>query len=138
MTGRSALPKLALALAAGGSARSGEKSRKIFFGDFLTPSPVFSAPPGGAVVQILDPAECDFPYNGRIMFTGFAGETPIEAPRAENFAQTYRARLAAQRAEIVAAAQRSGQTALFHRTDSSPALVLAALHQALSGALPKP
>jgi len=138
MTGRGALPKLAAALIAGGSARRSEKSRKIFFGDFLDPAPVFSAPPGGAVVQVLDPAECDFPYTGRVMFTGFAGETPIEAPRAENLAATYRARLAAQHAEIVAAAQRSGQTALFHRTDSSPALVLAALHQCLSGAPPRP
>jgi len=137
MSGRHALPKLAQALVAGGEARSSAKTRKIFFGDFLAPAPVFSAPPGGAVVQILDPAECDFPYAGRMMFTGFAGEPPIEAPRAENWAEIYRARLAARRAEIVAAAQRSGQTALFHRTDSSPAIVLAALHQALSGAPPQ-
>jgi len=134
MTGRLALEKLARALLAGGEARSGAKSRKIFFGDFLAPAPVFSAPPGGAVVQILDPAECDFPYDGRVVFTGFAGEAPIEAPRAEQLAAAYRARLAAQREAVTAAAQRSGQTALFHRTDSSPALVLAALHQALAAA----
>jgi len=137
MTGRQALPKLAQALSSGGGARTNPKSRKLFFGDFLTPNPIFTAPPGGAVIQILDPAECDFPYAGRTLFTGFGGETPIEAPRAENLAATYRARLAAQRAAVTAAAQRAGQTALFHRTDSSPALILAALHQSLAGAPPQ-
>jgi uncharacterized protein (DUF58 family) len=132
MTGRGALRRLALALISGGTARTETKARQIVFGDFLEPDPVFAAPPGGAVVQILDPAECDFPYAGRVMFTGYAGESPLEAPRAENIAAAYRARLAAQHEAVVAAAQRAGQTPLFHRTDHAPATVLGALHQALS------
>jgi uncharacterized protein (DUF58 family) len=134
MTGRAALRRIAAALVSGGTARIDSKARQIAFGDFLAPEPVFAAPPGGAVVQILDPAECDFPYAGRVLFTGYAGEPPIEAPRAESVAAAYRARLAAQRAAVVAAAQHAGQTPLFHRTDSPPALVLAALYQAMSGA----
>ncbi len=132
MSGRGALRRLAAALASGGTARLDTKARQIAFGDFLTPDPVFAAPPGGAVVQVLDPAECDFPYGGRVLFTGYAGESPLEAPRAENIAAAYRARLAAQREAVVAAAQRAGQTPLLHRTDHAPAIVLAALHQALS------
>ncbi len=133
MTGRLALRRIAEALITGGAARPDPKARQIAFGDFLTPEPVFAAPPGGAVVQVLDPAECDFPYAGRVLFTGYAAETPIEAPRAESVAAAYRDRLAAQKAAIAAAAQRAGQTPLFHRTDVSPATVLAALHQALAG-----
>ncbi len=132
MAGRGAVPRIAQALVSGGTARVEAKARQIAFGDFLTPGPVFAAPPGGAVVQILDPAECDFPYAGRVMFTGYDGAAPVEAPRAENIAAAYRARLAAQREAVVASAQRAGQTPLFHRTDHAPAVVLAALYQALS------
>jgi uncharacterized protein (DUF58 family) len=133
MTGRPALRRIGQALVSGGTARMDPKARQISFGDFLVPDPVFAAPPGGAVVQILDPAECDFPYAGRVLFTGFAGEAPLEAPRAQNVAAVYRARLAAQREAVSAAAQRAGQTPLFHRTDHAPATVLGALHQMLSG-----
>jgi uncharacterized protein (DUF58 family) len=133
MTGRASLRRLAAALVTDGTARADPKARQIAFGDFLAPAPVFVAPPGGAVVQILDPAECDFPYAGRVLFTGYGGEAPVETPRAEGVASAYRARLAAQRAAVVAAAQRAGQTALFHRTYAAPAMVLAALYQALSG-----
>jgi uncharacterized protein (DUF58 family) len=131
MAGRAALARLAEALVKGGEARADQKARCVMFGDFLTPNPVFVAPPGGAVMQILDPAEVDFPYTGRVMFTEFAGPERIEAPRAEGWGAAYRARLAAQRAAVVAAAQRAGQTALFHRTDAPPAAALAALYQAL-------
>jgi uncharacterized protein (DUF58 family) len=137
LAGKSALRTLAAALVTGGEARREPKTRCISFGDFLAPDPVFVTPPGGAAVQILDPAECDFPFRGRIIFTGFAGfaeETEIEAPRAEAWAVAYRARIAAQRAAVVAAAQRSGQTPLFHRTDAPPAAVLAALCIALAAA----
>jgi uncharacterized protein (DUF58 family) len=136
MTGRAALPGLARALTGGAppgaAARPDPRARRIAFGDFLAPDPVFPGPPGGAVVQILDPAECDFPYTGRVVFTGFGGEAEIEAARAEAWGPAYRARLAAQRAAVAAAAQRAGQTPLFHRTDAPPALALAALYQALA------
>jgi hypothetical protein len=110
------------------------KARVIAFGDFLTPDPVFYAAPGGAVVQILDPAECDFPYAGRVVFEGFANEPEIEAARAEDWSAAYRDRIAAQRAAVTRAAQRAGQTALFHRTDAPPAGVLSALYMALARA----
>jgi uncharacterized protein (DUF58 family) len=134
LAGHSALQSLAAALAAGGSAALDPKARVIAFGDFLDPDPVFYAPPGGAVVQILDPAECDFPYTGRVVFEGFAGEPEIEAARAQDWLVAYRGRIAAQRAAVTQAAQRAGQTALFHRTDAPPASVLAALYMALAQA----
>ncbi|HQT64213.1 MAG: hypothetical protein B7Z75_08970 [Acidocella sp. 20-57-95] len=129
MAGRAGLPKLAQALAAGGTAKAEPKARCVVFGDFLEPAPVFGTAPGGAVMQVLDPAECDFPYTGRVVFEGFGA--PVEAARADGWAAAYKARLAAQKAAVVAAAQRSGQTPLFHRTDAPPAVALAALYQAL-------
>jgi uncharacterized protein (DUF58 family) len=134
LTGNTALRTLAMALVTGGAAPADPKSRIIAFGDFLAPDPVFYARPGGAVVQILDPAECDFPFSGRCIFEGFGNEPEIEAARAEDWTAAYRARIAAQRAAVTAAAQRAGQTALFHRTDLPPAIALAALYMALTAA----
>ena len=108
------------------------RARVVAFGDFLEPDPVFRHVSGGAVMQILDPAECDFPYRGRILFEGFSGEPPVESAKAEGWAAAYRARIAAQRQAVAGAATRAGQTALFHRTDAAPAAALAALYQALA------
>ncbi len=132
LAGNFALQKLAAALVTGGTARTESKARMIAFGDFLAPAPSFSSPPGGAVMQILDPAECDFSFSGRTIFEGFAGEPRIEAASAETWSAAYRARIAAQREAVRAAAQRAGQTPLFHRTDAPPATALAALYMALS------
>ncbi len=134
LTGSGALRNLAAAFVTGGSVAPDPKARVVAFGDFLTPDPVFYAPPGGAVVQILDPAECDFPYTGRVVFEGFTGEPEIEAARAEDWSVAYRDRIAAQRAAVTQAAQRAGQTALFHRTDAPPASLLSALYMALAQA----
>jgi uncharacterized protein (DUF58 family) len=131
LAGKTALNTIAQALVSGGTARDDLKSRRVVFGDFLTPDPVFTAPPCGAILQILDPAECDFPYTGRVMFEGFAAEQPLEAPNAQSWAAAYRARLAAQQLAITQAATRAGQAPIFHRTDAPPATALAALYQAL-------
>jgi len=132
LSGNSALRKLAEALVSGGSARTDTKARVVAFGDFLTPEPVFLNRPGGAVVQILDPAECDFPFTGRVVFEGFSHEPEIEAASAQEWALSYRARIAALRDAVRQAAQRAGQTPLFHRTDAAPATALAALYLALA------
>lgn len=131
LSGTGALPRLATALASGGSTEQADsRARQIAFGDFLLPNPTFSAPPGGVVLQILDPAECDFPYAGRVIFED--GNAPeIETSNAAAWRAAYRARLAAQRAVVTRAAHGAGQTPLFHRTDAPPALALGALYQAL-------
>jgi uncharacterized protein (DUF58 family) len=132
--GTAALPKLARALLAGGAAPVPDKARVVAFGDFLGPEPVFATAPGGAVMQVLDPAECDFPYAGRVVFEAPGGGLKIEAARAEAWGTAYRARLSAQKASVAAAAARSGQTSLFHRTDAPPALALAALYACMNPA----
>ncbi len=140
LAGGAALQHLAAALALGdtaasfvrgGSAASDRRARRIDFGDFLSPGPAFAPPQGGAVLQILDPAECDFPYAGRIVFEDFAATPALEAPNAAAWRTAYHARLAAQQQAVAEAARRAGQTPLFHRTDAAPATALLALYQAL-------
>ncbi len=131
LAGTTALFSLAQAITSGGAAPADPRARRVVFGDFLTPNPRFTAPPGGAVLQILDPAECDFPYTGRIVFEGYAREPNLEAPNAAAWRAAYLDRLAAQRDAVLQAANRAAQTALFHRTDSPPAIALSALYQAL-------
>jgi uncharacterized protein (DUF58 family) len=131
VTGNRSLHVIATALATGGTASLDIKARRIRFGDFLQPSPDFTAPAGGAVVQILDPAECDFPYRGRVIFEGYSSEPSLEAANAENWAPAYRSRILTQRDNVARAAMQSGQTPLFHRTDHPPTHALAALYQAL-------
>ena len=130
-TGSRALHKIAVALVTGGNASPNIKARRIRFGDFLQPNPDFTAPAGGAVVQILDPAECDFPYRGRVIFEGFSNEPSLETANAEDWGPAYRSRMLTQRDDVARAAMQSGQTPLFHRTDHPPAHALAALYQAL-------
>jgi len=53
-------------------------ARAVLFGDFLSPLPEIQAaigrlsaiPVSGHILQILDPAEADLPYSGRIRFRG--------------------------------------------------------------------
>ena len=106
------------------------RARQAAFGDFLLPNPTFPAPPGGVVLQILDPAECDFPYSGRVSFEEGAAP-PLDAPNAAAWRAAYLTRLAAQRETVARAAQAAGQTPLFHRTDAPPTVALGALYQAL-------
>ncbi|HTJ90509.1 MAG TPA: DUF58 domain-containing protein [Acidocella sp.] len=134
LTGPRALPTIAATLIGGHGGAEADpdpKARRVVFGDFLVPNPRFARQPGGAAMQILDPAECDFPYRGRILFEGFSREAELEASHAEGWAQTYRARIAAQRESVARAAMEAGQTPLFHRTDHPPAQALAALYNAL-------
>ncbi len=131
LSGDQALPRLAAALAGTDSAAIDPRARRVDFGDFLTPSPSFATPAGGAVLQILDPAECDFPYTGRIVFESFNAAPSLEAASAASWRTAYLDRLAAQRAAVQGAARAAGQTPLFHRTDAPPAAALAALYQAL-------
>ncbi len=132
LSGPNALARLAAGLVVEASAPANPRARLIHFGDFLLASPSFNGPAGGAVIQILDPAECDFPYRGRVVFTGMAPPLTIEAQDAQAWGEVYRNRIAAQRDAVVKAAQTAGQTPLFHRTDAPPAITLAALYQALA------
>ena len=88
----------------------------------------------GHMIQILDPAEEDLPFNGRTEFEGIEENLRLMTGRAERMRKAYHARLNLHRDRIVEAARRVDFTFATHRTDRAPHTALLALYVALSGA----
>jgi uncharacterized protein (DUF58 family) len=116
-------------------------SELVWFSDFLYPEATAAitvlARQGlrGHLVRIIDPAEEDFPFRGRVRFEA-AG--PHGAPeifgRAERVRASYRARFAAHGEHHIAdTAMRLGWSCTSHRTDHAPQRALIALHAAIGG-----
>ncbi|HEX7389730.1 MAG TPA: DUF58 domain-containing protein [Acidiphilium sp.] len=139
--GQGALERLAAGLALP-KTEARPLGRFALFGDFLDEPDRIAADlaslgagsRGGVLVQILDPAECDFPYRGRVLFEDVAGGAPEDIARAGDIAEAYRARLAAQREAVAAVARAARLVPLFHRTDRPPGPALAAIRAALEPA----
>ena len=98
-----------------GSIRWTRRSLPILVGDFLDPietlsktlSRLVERAANGVVVQVLDPAELDLPYQGRVRFSGINGEEElienISSIRAE-----YQEKINAHRAHVKAEVERNG------------------------------
>ena len=86
----------------------------------------------GHLVQIVDPAEETFPYNGRVEFWESEGAREITAGRAENWRPDYERRVMRHRAEIRAETDRLGWSFAIHRTDRPPNELLLGLHARMS------
>jgi uncharacterized protein (DUF58 family) len=120
----------------------GARAKIMLIGDFLEPPEEiearFAALAGegveGHVLMVADPIEETFPFDGAVDFLDIAGAPKWRAPRAENLRRDYQARLAAQRAAVEAAARTGGWDFALHRTDSSAASALLALHARLEQA----
>lgn len=84
-------------------------------------------PDGGVLVQIADPAEEDFPFEGRVMLQEPGSRREALLGRAQSARALYRERLAQHRSAIAALAQRHGLAAILHRTDQPAAPALAGL-----------
>jgi uncharacterized protein (DUF58 family) len=116
-------------------------SSLILFSDFLEPIDATAARLSalaarglqGHLVQVLDPAEEVFPYEGRHEFTEFGGSGRVIIGRAEGIAPAYRARLADHRENLRRMARRLGWTFTLHHTDRSPSEALLALYTLLIG-----
>lgn len=116
-------------------------SSLVIFSDFLDSSEVTSARLSslaarglqGHLVQILDPAEEVFPYQGRHEFTEVSGQGRLIVGRAEGLASAYRAKLEDHRAHLRQLARRLGWTFTLHHTDHSPAQALLALYSLIAG-----
>jgi uncharacterized protein (DUF58 family) len=113
----------------------------VWFSDFLSPPEAIEAAArrlsgagaSGHLIQIIDPAEEDFPFEGRTRFE-VPGERETELfGRAESVREGYRARFRAHGEAIAALGRRLGWTYLAHRTDKSPNLALIALYATLGG-----
>jgi uncharacterized protein (DUF58 family) len=86
----------------------------------------------GHLLQIVDPAEEDLPFDGRVRFEGVADADTVIISRTENIRADYRERLRRHREGLSAIARAVGWTIGFHRTDRPPHLALLALYTALS------
>ncbi|WP_062763058.1 DUF58 domain-containing protein [Falsirhodobacter sp. alg1] len=85
----------------------------------------------GVLLQVLDPAEEVFPYDGRTIFTSMGGGTQMETLRAGGLREQYITRLAERRAELAALARASGWQFHSHSTGDMPQSALLWLYRAL-------
>ncbi|MEM0947607.1 MAG: DUF58 domain-containing protein [Pseudomonadota bacterium] len=114
-------------------------SRAVFLSDFLgdidgvKAALTKAADRGvkGALVQILDPAEEAFPFDGRTIFESMGGTIRFESQKARDLKDRYLDRLAARKAELRALSQLTGWQYDVHHTDRSASAALLWLFQAL-------
>ncbi len=86
----------------------------------------------GHLVQVLDPAEEDLPFDGHVKFEGLEAEGQHTIRRVETVRTAYGARLAAQREGLQRLARPANWTVHLHRTDKPPQTVLLALYLAMA------
>jgi uncharacterized protein (DUF58 family) len=112
----------------------------VLIGDFLSPLEITNrivagfagAGLGGHLLQIVDPAEEDLPFDGRVRFEGVEEHDDIVISRVENVRDAYSGRFREHRDGLAAIARAVGWTLSTHRTDRPPHLALLALHAALA------
>ena len=115
-------------------------SQIVLLGDFLAPAEEVAAclrgfarrGVSGHLIQILDPAEADLPYRGRVRFEGTEGESPWLLSRVDDVRGAYRRRLEAHQGAVGDAARGQGWRCTWHRTDQPPQTALLAVYQALA------
>ena len=148
ISGRAGLDRLAASLDAGGDDDTGlpprvslpRHARVVLLGDFLSPLPEIQAaigrltaiPVSGYLLQVLDPAEADLPYAGRIRFRGLEREGDTLIPRVEGVRDEYGRRLKAQQEGLASICAAAGFGFGVHRTDHSPETALLGLYIALT------
>lgn len=84
---------------------------------------------GGVALQIVDPAEEDYPFSGRLRFESMGRELTHETDQASALREAYLTRLAERRDQLARGA--AGWRLIVHRTDESPRKALLALVTAI-------
>jgi uncharacterized protein (DUF58 family) len=115
------------------------RSRAVFVSDFMGDiAPVRASLTGaadrgisGALVQILDPTEEAFPFDGRTIFESIGGTMRHETLKAGDLRGRYLERLEARKAELRALASATGWQYTVHHTGQSAAAALLWLYTAL-------
>ena len=146
--GRAQLMRLADALMEGGEAPDYGAprprvmpmgSRAVFLSDFLgDPAPLSEAMTSaadrgvtGVLVQVLDPEEEVFPYDGRTVFESMTGAVRFETLKAGRLREDYLSRLAERRDRLDALCRRTGWRFQVHHTDAQAGAALLSLYGAL-------
>jgi len=112
----------------------------VLIGDFLAPldatnrvvAGYAAAGLAGHLLQIVDPAEEDLPFDGRVRFEGVEEHDQPLVGRVETIRDAYAGRFREHRAALQAMTQAVGWSFSAHRTDRPPHLALLALHAALA------
>jgi uncharacterized protein (DUF58 family) len=86
----------------------------------------------GHIVQVLDPAEEELPFDGHVKFEGLESEGQHTVRRVETVRTAYSARLAAQREGLQRLARPANWTVHLHRTDKPPQTILLSLYLAMA------
>ena len=86
----------------------------------------------GALVHILDPAEDDLPFEGRLELQGCEKEAPLLLTNARALRDQYRQRMAEHKERLERYAESAGWFYLPHVTSASPHRELLQLYQYLS------
>ena len=86
----------------------------------------------GHLVQVLDPAEEELPFDGHVKFEGLEAEGQHTIRRVETVRTAYGARLAAQKEGLQRLTRPAGWTVHLHRTDRPPQTVLLSLYLAMA------
>jgi len=114
-------------------------ARAVLFSDFFTDETAIASAVNalaasgvkGALVQICDAAEEDFPFKGRTEFKDLESDDRLIFGDANSIGEAYRARFSAHRDDLTHLASRAGWTFLAHRTDKPAQTALLALYTAL-------
>ena len=118
----------------------------VLFGDFLSSLDAVNAALArfaasglaGHLLQIVDPAEEDLPFDGRVRFAGVEERDEVVISRVEGIRADYAERFRRHRDGLAAIAGSLGWTFGNHRTDRPPELALLALYGALSAGRRRP
>lgn len=87
----------------------------------------------GHLLQVLDPAEEDLSFEGRVRFEGLQGEGDLTIGRVEDLRAAYQSRMARHQADLRTLCYGMGWSFTAHRTDRTPQYALLALYRLLSG-----
>lgn len=120
----------------------GRQSHLIAIGDFLTgPETILrqiralsARGISGHLIHIVDPAEEEFPFQGRVKFLGLEGEADEIVPRAENIRVGYVRRMRDWQKALADIAITSGWSYMLHHTNRPAHLALIGLHGAVEAA----
>jgi uncharacterized protein (DUF58 family) len=116
-------------------------ARAVFVSDFLSDlDPIEAALTKaadrgvrGALLQVLDPAEEEFPYTGRTIFQSVGGTLAHETLKANELRDRYLERLAERKARLEALCRLTGWQYHCHHTSQSAQAALLWLYRALDG-----
>lgn len=114
-------------------------SRAVFLSDFLGPIEALetalttAADRGvkGALIQVLDPDEEAFPFDGRTVFESMRGTLRFETLKARGLREAYLGRLAERRDRLALLARRTGWQFTVHHTGQAAEPALLWLYRAL-------